>query len=193
LATRRDPDEHDLLTRISARDQAALEALFDRFAPAMQGLALKILGSAEEAEEIVLDVFSAVWRTAPTYDAKRGRVDGWLFMMTRSRALDRIRARQRSDRLREAVTEQASLEAPYCVADPEEEALVSERRAVVRTAMEQLTQGQREVIELAYYKGLSHSEIADQIGEPLGTVKTRIRSGLVKLRDCLTSLLEGFA
>ncbi len=173
-----------LLKRIAQQDQSALAQLYQRYARVIYAVAFKSLGSVEESEEIVLDVFSQVWRTAERYDATKGRVDTWLFMMTRSRMLDRLRSLQRA-----AKTENASVEAEIqsikVSVDPVEDVLTRERRTQVLAALSQLPDEQRLVIELAYYQGLTQSEIAAQLGLSLGTVKTRIRLGLNKLRATL--------
>jgi RNA polymerase sigma-70 factor (ECF subfamily) len=177
-------DEYQLLERMAARDEGALARLYDRYAPAMFGLALKLLGSREEAEEVVLETFSQAWNSAGGYDRARGRVDAWLFMITRSRALDHLRARARASRTNEALEQAVTLELPR-VADPEEDVLLAERRREVLSALGALPTSQRSALELVYYEGLSHAEVAERTGEPLGTVKTRIRLGLSKLRDLL--------
>jgi len=143
------------------------------------------LRSAEESEEVVLDVFAQVWRTAARYDVDKGRVDSWLFMMTRSRVLDRLRTLQRVTKVTVASENFAEIQTPTPGVDPIENVLISERRDRVLAALSQLPEAQRQVIELAYYKGLTQSEIAAQTNLSLGTVKTRIRLGLSKLRVVL--------
>lgn len=177
--------EAALVRRVAERDQAALAALYDRYARPMFALALKIAGSPEEAEEVVTDVFCQAWRTADRYDPARARVDGWLFMMTRSRALDRVRAAQREQRRLEAQEAEAAVAPPDRVADPEADAELAERRQAVQAALAALSEPQRRALELAFFEGLSHSEVAERVGEPLGTIKTRIRAGLGKLREAL--------
>ncbi|OLP18815.1 RNA polymerase [Leptolyngbya sp. 'hensonii'] len=180
------PQDTILLARIAQQDQAALSDLYDRYSRILYGVAFKSLGSVEEAEEAVLDVFSQVWRTAARYDPERSRVDTWLFMITRSRILDRLRVMKRlGTKLTISVDAEQIQTAAPCV-DPVEDALNLERRAQVITALKQLPAEQRQVIELAYYGGLSHSEIAQQTGMSLGTVKTRIRLGLGKLKGALS-------
>ncbi|KGF73133.1 RNA polymerase [Neosynechococcus sphagnicola sy1] len=176
------PSSNDasLLARIAQHDQTALSELYDRYARVLYAVSFKILGSAEEAEEVVLDVWTQVWRTAGRYDAQRGQVDSWLFLLTRSRALDRLRKLQRSARSLVASQTATQLQSPPL--DPVEVAWILERRASVQSALTQLPAEQRQVIELAYYQGLTHAEIATQTGTSLGTVKTRIRLGLSKLR-----------
>lgn len=175
-------DETELISRMVQRDQTALSQLYDRYARVMYALAFKMLGSAEEAEEVVLDVFAKAWRTAARYDASRSRVDSWLFLMTRSRALDRLRQRQRQTKVVEAATNTAQISSSNL---PDDALLIAERQTVVTEALAELPTEQRIVIELAYYKGFSQSEIAKQTGLPLGTVKTRIRLGLRKLKQLL--------
>jgi RNA polymerase sigma-70 factor (ECF subfamily) len=178
-------DEASLLQRIVQQDQAALAELYDRYAQILYAVAFKSLGSAQESEEVVLDVFSQVWRTATQYDHSRSRVDTWLFMIARSRTLDRLRRLQRSTKIAVASVDAVKNQPTPLSDDPIEGVLLSERRVHVLTAIAQLPEEQRQVIELAYYKGLTHSEIAAQLGLSLGTVKTRIRLGLSKLRNAL--------
>jgi RNA polymerase sigma factor (sigma-70 family) len=175
--------EISLLQRIVERDQDALSALYDRYARIIYTLAYRVLGSAEESEEVVLDVFNQVWRSAANYNSCKGKVDTWLFMITRSRALDRLRSLSRAAKVTAACEETAIATAQ--INSPEEEALILERRDRVTDALKQLPAEQREVIELSYYKGLTHVQIAATTGKSLGTVKTRIRLGLSKLRDSL--------
>ncbi|MGD1857920.1 MAG: sigma-70 family RNA polymerase sigma factor [Leptolyngbyaceae cyanobacterium] len=175
-------DETELIGRMVQGDQVALSQLYDRYARVMYSLAFKILGSVEEAEEVVLDVFAKAWRTAARYDASRSRVDSWLFLMTRSRSLDRLRQRQRQTKVVEAATNTAQVSSSDV---PEEALIINERRAVVAQALSELPDEQRLVIELAYYQGYSQSEIVKQTGLALGTVKTRVRLGLRKLKQAL--------
>lgn len=174
-----------LMQRIAQQEQAALSLLYDRYARVMYSLAYKILGAAEEAEEVVLDVFSQVWRTAERYDAQRGRTDSWLFLLTRSRSLDRIRRRKRNANVVEAAA--AAAKAPLTTGGitPEEALMITDRRQQVKMALAQIPPEQQQIIELAYYQGLSQAQIAKQTGISLGTVKTRVRLGLSKLRQLL--------
>ena len=177
-------NDTSLLERIAQQDKTALSELYDRYARILYALSFKILGSVEEAEEVVLDVFTQVWQIAERYDSKKGRVDAWLFTLTRSRALDRLRVLQRRQKTATASMEAALLPSQP-IGNPEEDLLITERRDRILEAMAQLPIEQKEVLELAYYKGLSHTEIAAQTGKSLGTVKTRIRLGLEKLRLAL--------
>ena len=182
MAKLQSKNETDLISRMVQGDQAALSQLYDRYARVMYSLAFKILGSVEEAEEVVLDVFAKAWRTAARYDANRSRVDSWLFLMTRSRSLDRLRQRQRQTKVVEAATNTAQVSSSDV---PDDALVIDERRTVVAQALTELPEEQRLVIELAYYHGFSQSEIAKQTGLALGTVKTRIRLGLRKLKQAL--------
>jgi RNA polymerase sigma-70 factor (ECF subfamily) len=185
MATQDAFDEPLLLKKIAHHDEAALSELYDRYARILYSVAYKSLGSPEESEEVVLDVFSQVWRIADRYDSRKARVDTWLFMLTRSRVLDRLRTIQRASKLPTTSMEATEIQLAEPGVDPVESALISERRSQVLAALDVLPPEQRLVIELAYYKGLSQSEIATQTGLSLGTVKTRVRLGLSKLRVAL--------
>jgi RNA polymerase sigma-70 factor (ECF subfamily) len=175
-------DDAALLTQVAQKNQVALSALYDRYSRVIYSIAYKSLNSAEEAEEVVLDVFAQVWRIAERYDSAKGRVDTWLFMLARSRVLDRLRSLQRSSKVATASMESARSEPMDYSNDPITDVLILERRSQVLAALATLPTEQRLAIELAYYQGFTHSEIAAQTSVSLGTVKTRIRLGLTKLR-----------
>jgi RNA polymerase sigma-70 factor (ECF subfamily) len=183
----RDQDWAALIGRIAGGDQSALATLYDATCRMVFGLVLRILSDHPTAEEVALDVYTQVWRQASTYDGQRGTPVAWLLTIARSRAIDRLRSTkqelQRKEPLDAANAESTS------AADPEEESVLSERKRIVRSALEDLSAEQREVIELAYFSGLSHSEIAAKLGQPLGTVKTRTRLGMMKLRDALRPII----
>jgi len=181
-------DEIALVARIAKQDQTALATLYDRYANLLYGVAFKILGTAEETEEAVLDVFQQVWRTAARYNPQKARVDTWLFMQVRSRALDKLRSKKRISRTQQISLDAIDMEAQAPTKNPVEDVIVLERRKLIVTAMQQLPPEQRQVIELAYFQGLTHSEIATQTGVAIGTIKTRIRLALNKLRGSLSSL-----
>ena len=171
-----------IIERAAAGDQHAVSELYDATSRLVYGLVLRILGDDGAAEEVLLDVYMQVWRQAAAYDSGRGAPLAWLATIARSRAIDRLRAgRQEWQRARslETVSQQSTGE------DLEEAAYVAELREVVRGALGTLSSEQREALELAYYGGLSHSEIAERLGQPLGTIKTRIRLGMIKLRALL--------
>jgi RNA polymerase sigma-70 factor (ECF subfamily) len=154
----------------------------------LYAVAYRIVGQRADAEEVVLEAFAQAWRDAPRFEAGRGSVAGWLTMIARSRALDLVRARGRRDR----ITASAAADRPETPPamgefrpDPGGALDNDERRRQVRQALETLSPPQRQAIELAYFEGLSQSEIAARLQEPLGTVKTRVRLGMQKLRECL--------
>lgn len=177
-------EEAFLLVRISQQDQAALSKLYDRYARIIYAFAFKSLENVEESEEIVVDVFAQVWRTAHNYDPQKSRVDTWLFMIARSRILDRLRKLQRSTK-KQTASKEAYLQSPNTSPDPIEDVVISERRSVVLAALEQLNPKNRQILELSYYKGLSHQQIAEAMNLSLGTVKSCIRLSLNKLRSTL--------
>lgn len=176
------PQESDraLVARIEARDAEALALLYDRYSPRLLGLAHRILGDEGEAEEVLQDVFLYAWKAASSFDASRGSVLAWLLVATRSRAIDRLRARRPTFRSDEPLRELSNVAARDNV---EETSALREWEALCRAAIEELPGEQRRVLELAYFQGLTHQEIAERTSAPLGTVKTRIRSGLMKLRE----------
>lgn len=187
MTARKPTDEIQLMERIAQQDQAALSKLYDLYARVIYAVVFKMLGSVEEAEEVVLDVFSQVWRTATRYDVRRGKVDNWLFTMARSRALDKLRSRQRLAKIVDASTAIMPTQSSAATTVPEENLLIEEKRDRIRNVLTQIPVEQRQVIELAYYRGLTKKEIALQTGVSLGTVKTRTRLGLNKLRSLLES------
>ena len=180
-------DELQLVERLRARDQAALNTLYERYSGVVHAVALRIIGQPADAEDVVVDSFWQVWQQATSYDATRGQLRTWIVTIARSRALDRLRVLRRSP-LAEA--EEVNVAGREVVADdnPEQAAWLSQKSAIVRAAMAGLPREQRQALELAYYHGLSQSEVAERLGEPLGTIKTRIRLGMMKLREQLQSL-----
>lgn len=185
----RDRDDRALVAAIAHRQQDAFERLYDRYQTTVYYLALKILNARDGAEEVVYDVFWQVWREAARYDAQRGSVGAWLAILTRSRAIDALRAR-RGDRMTEEDLEEHLL-ATDSDNDPEENISLAQRALLVHDALESLPSDQRIALELAFFRGLTHVEIAERLAEPLGTVKTRIRSAMLRLRERLRPLLGG--
>ena len=169
--------------RVAAGDQLAMASLYHTSSRVVYGLLLRILNEHGLAEEVLLDVYMQVWRQAGSYDEGRGSPMAWMLTIARSRAIDRLRSGRQELLLRESF--EAFEENARSEIDVEETAAIAEVQQKVRDALETLPAEQREVIELAYYGGLSHSEIALQLEQPLGTVKTRTRLGMMKLRDLL--------
>jgi RNA polymerase sigma-70 factor (ECF subfamily) len=180
---------------VAAGEEAALAALYDRWAATVHALARRVVREPSEADDVVEDTFWQVWRQAGRYDPARGSASAWLLTIARSRALDRRRARAR---LREE-TEDSPETLSGVAAEgelgrsPYEMAEAADRRRVVKAALADLPAEQREALELAYYGGLSQTEIAERTGTPLGTVKTRMRLALQKLRDRLAGHAEALA
>jgi len=177
-----------LLERMARGDEQALASLYDRFSGALYGVALRIAGERADADEIVLDAFQQAWRDATRFREERGSVAAWLTMICRSRALDLVRSRVRRDRAVSRAESATPGDVPAMGRGPANTAGVTEageRGRIVAAAMDQLAPPQRQAIELAFFEGLSHSQIADRLSEPLGTIKTRVRLGMQKLRDAL--------
>jgi RNA polymerase sigma-70 factor, ECF subfamily len=178
----------ELIARTAKGEPDALAALYDATAALVYGLAVRILGDHGAAEEATADVYLQVWRQGERYDPGRGTPLAWLLMLGRSRALDQLRAR--AGRRRESEGLGAAEVLPSPIPGPYDDAVIAERRRIVVAGLAALTPEQREPIELAYYAGKSHSAIAMALGLPLGTVKTRIRVGMTRLRDALAAALE---
>ena len=175
-----------LVARMAEQDQEALSALFDRYRGVVFSLALRILKERAEAEEVLTEVFFQAWSGAVGFDALRGTVAAWLVTLCRSRAIDRLRAKGRRDSgLGLIAQQQSKAVSPAVGRESEAAAEIQMRRTRIQAALDNLTPEQRGALELAYYGGLSHSEIAAKLGEPLGTIKTRIRQGLLMLRESL--------
>jgi len=184
----RSSDDLAIVRRIGRSDAAALAELYDRYAGMLLALARRILGAGGEAEEVLQESLLQVWNQAERYDPARSSVSTWLILITRSRALDRLRSRVARDRTKEAAAAEPPL--PDTSSRGEEHVLHRERHDRVRAALAELPDEQRRVLELAFYEGLSQSEIATRTGTPLGTVKTRALLGMKKLRQALRPILR---
>jgi RNA polymerase sigma-70 factor, ECF subfamily len=188
--TEADSDDAALLRRMAAGDEQALGLLYDRWNAVVHGVVSRMLRQPDDVEDVVEEAFWQAWRQASRFDPTRGAVQTWLLTIARSRALDRVRSlrRRREDPLEgedgQVVTQQTA------EGDPGLDAEASERRTIVVAAMADLPQEQREALELGYFGGLSQSEIAERTGQPLGTVKTRMRLAMQKLRSQLQLLRE---
>jgi RNA polymerase sigma-70 factor (ECF subfamily) len=168
-----------LLARIAERDPAAISSLYDRHARMLYSLIVRILRDRAEAEDVLQDVFVRAWTRVETYNRDLGSPLAWLIRIARNRAIDRLRARDVRERSAEDVPK------PEPIETPEASAALSERQRAVKRALDVLTPEQRRLIETAYFRGLSQSELAAEFGLPLGTVKTRIRTGMQALRRAL--------
>jgi len=179
----------NLLARVARGDQGALGELYDATSPGLLGLIRGIVEDVAAAEEIMLDVYAQVWRLAPAYSSEKGTPLTWLFMLGRSRAIDHLRSRARRARDRERPLEVA-FDYSHPGPDPETSALSQDRKMMIQEALGELVPEQREVLQLAFFDGLTHTEIAGQTGLPLGTVKTRIRLAMVHMRESLAETLS---
>ena len=170
------PQAEALIRRMTTGDAQALAEIYDHYAGLVNGLALRILRDRTEAEDVVQEVFVQIWRQAARFDPGRGSPEAWICTMARTRALDRLRRRA-------SRREEPSEAAPGATEVPR-----TEEALAVRKALTTLSTDQRRALELAYYEGLTQTEIAERLGEPLGTIKTRIRTAMIRLRDVLEPL-----
>jgi len=177
-----------LLKAIAGRDEAALAQLYDRYRAILFGLLMRILNNREEAEDVLQEVFLQVWRKAADFDESRGRPFTWLVTLARSRGIDRLR----SLAARERVAVAGAREVSEDFSDAATDAFKSEQRGLVSDALAKLPDEQKGPIMLAYFDGLTQSEIATRTGAPLGTVKTRMRTGMIRLRELLAGQGESF-
>lgn len=182
------PRDADLVLRMAQGDERALGLLYDRFGIVLFAVASRVVGQQADAEEVVMEAFAQAWREATRFDQARGSVAAWLTMMTRSRALDLVRSQSRRERITNTAARAEPAAGPAMSAgfpSPGNTVLDEERKRAVSTALAALSPPQRQAIVLAYYDGLSQSEIAERLKEPLGTIKTRMRLGMQKLREAL--------
>lgn len=184
-------EDRPLVAAMRGGDERALSALYDRHAPALLGLVMRFVQDQSDAEAVLLKAFLQAWRSAESFDAERGSVLGWLTIIARSRALDFVRTaalRQRREPLNEDRESPLMLVDDSAHADPSAAVEAQETRRTVEAALASLQPAQRVAIELAYFEGLTHVEVAERLAEPLGTIKTRIRMGMIKLRELLAPL-----
>ena len=178
-------EDKDLISGIRDRDRMALEALHSRYSGAVYGLAMRMLRDAGAAEEVAQDTFFNIWRRAGSYAAQRGSVTAWLFGIARNRAIDELRKRRRAaDRFQNGV-DLSNKPAETRDSDPAEYAALMHESRRVREALDELRPEQRQVVALAYFAGMTHTQISKELGQPLGTVKTRMRLAIKKLRRAL--------
>lgn len=183
-----DPLDADVIRRMADGDMEAFKQAYDALAGLVYSLALRILTTPEDAEEITQEVFLKMWKEAPSYDVKRGAPIAWAITITRHKAIDRIRSRERRHRLQEAAEKEAACHPPFAIPNPSREASQHETATAIRDAMDRLPADQREVLELSYFSGLSQSETAERLAQPLTTIKSRVRRALMHLRQTLRGL-----
>ena len=189
MTTAPEPDDRtvelDLLARITKRERAAFEELYTRYSNILYATAMKFLKEDADAQDVVQDVFIQIWDKAKLYDPAKGKPLTWALTMTRNRSIDRIRAIQRRTRLRDDFEKETVADESAGIREALSGVDASERTQILRDAVGRLSPEQRKVIDLAFFGGLTQSEIADRLGEPLGTVKARARRGLMKLKEHL--------
>lgn len=167
-------DDMRLVARLRAGDQQAMAELYDRYSPVVYSVALRVLQDTAAAEDVLQDIFLQLWRNPDSFDASRGCLGAWLAVIARHRAIDRLRKRRPETDIDDCV-----LSSGPDVRNETERTLVIEK---VRGVLDQMPREQRTALEMAFFQGMTHTEIAEKTGEPLGTIKTRIRSGLQQLR-----------
>ena len=181
------PPDEELIARVRWHEEPALATIYDRYSRLIYTIALRIVGDRESAEEVMQDVFQAVWQSAGSFQPS-GNFSAWLIGIARHRAIDATRSRRHRARAREKLLDDERVADRGSAGDSYADVLML--RAVVRAALAELPASQRQAIELGYYGGLTHTEIAAQLGEPVGTVKSRMRLGLIKLRELLKTIEE---
>jgi RNA polymerase sigma-70 factor, ECF subfamily len=178
--------DSDLLTLIAKGDRRAFGRLYDRSSEVLFTLSLRMLGDREEAEDLLQEVYTEVWRKSVRYDARRGPPMAWLITLTRSRGIDRLRARtSRGHGMTDSIDDAPVAQTQGRDPTPFDQQADAEVRVMVMKALVELPAAQRQALELSYYEGLSHSEIAERLKEPVGTIKTRIKLGMSKLKTAL--------
>jgi len=178
-----------LIERIRTGDRTAFMAFYDRFSPLMFSVAARVLGDRKEAEDVLQEVMLVIWKKAGEYDPELGSLSSWAVALTRNKALDRLRARTRRLRLIEEVALMAEESEPSSTPSVNDILHGRERAGLLHTAMQDLPKDQRMAIELAFFTGLSQSDIAQRLQQPLGTIKARIRRGMLRLREQLGGVL----
>lgn len=178
-------DDCELLQQTALGDHRSLAQLHQRYSGVLLATAFRVLNNARDAEEVVQEAFVQIWEKASVYDARRGKPLTWAMTLTRNKAIDRLRRVQRRQRLHDDIEQEAQIWDRIAERDSSDEAIAHETQAMVRSAVIQLSDSQRRAIELAFFSGLTQHEIAEKLEEPLGTVKARIRRGMMKLRQII--------
>lgn len=180
-------EDAELLSAVGNQDERAFAALYERFSTPLYSLLMKMLQNQEDAEEVLQSVFLQIWRKAATYDPERCAVFTWMVLIARSKGIDRIRQRSRQVRTTEALSREEHRTETADGADAE--AVLNDNASAIASALKTIPAEQRQAIEMAFFRGMSQSEISEALAEPLGTVKARIRRGMVRLRDYLVRRL----
>jgi len=178
-----------LLRRVAQGDRAGFEELYDRLSSVLFSTAFRILNDREAAEDVLQDVFIQIWEKAPLYNPSLGKPVTWAITLTRNKAIDRLRATDRRSRLKEAMQSESKVLEQFDGRSSFDAVASEEAAKMVRASIQMLSEDQRQVIELAFYSSLSQTEIAERLNVPLGTIKARIRRGMLKLKELLDPLL----
>ena len=179
--------EIDLLQKIGQGDRRSFEALYDRFSGVLFSTAYRVLNNREAAEDVLQDVFIQIWEKAALYDPARGKPMTWAITLTRNKSIDRLRSTQRRNRLQDDQLHESETVEQFDDSSSFDALSSVETGGMVRAAIQKLSKDQRNAIELAFFSSLTQTEISERLGEPLGTVKARIRRGMMKLKDLLGS------
>lgn len=196
LDTSMDPDqakeleaEIELLRRIGQGDRRSFEELYDRFSGVLFSTAIRVLNNQAAAEDVLQDVFIQIWEKAPLYNSAIGKPLTWAVTLTRNKAIDRLRSTQRRIRLQDDVQRESAIFEQSDDRNSFDGVVSAEMSKLVREAIQKLSKDQRQVIELAFFSSMTHAEIAERLNEPLGTIKARIRRGMIKLREMISPAL----
>ena len=181
--------EIDLVERIGRGDRQSFEQLYERFSGVLFSTAYRILHDQEGAEDVLQDVFVQIWDKAAMYDSKRGKPLTWAVTLTRNKAIDRLRSVQRRNRLNDEIEQESAIDDQTHEQQPIDAVDAKEKSKLIRSAVLQLSKDQRGAIELAFFSGLTQNEIAEELNQPLGTVKARIRRGMMKLKELISPYL----
>jgi RNA polymerase sigma-70 factor (ECF subfamily) len=185
--------DRDIMARIQARDASALSELYDNYNRLLFGLILSILKKREEAEDTLQEVFTQIWEKAEQFDLERGTVYTWIVSLTRNKSIDRLRSKVYKEQKKQSTSldnEDVFYPLYSDETDPLEQTILTDRAKIVRDALDKISDKQRKVLQVAYFNGMTQSEISEEYDIPLGTVKTRMRDGMMKLRELLAKDIE---
>lgn len=184
-------DEIELMKRIKAKDADALEELYDLYNRLLFGMIISIVKKREEAEDVLQEVFVKIWEKAYTFKESRGNAYSWIVTLTRNKAIDRIRSKgYKTQKKASHLVDEPDFTLEGDHYDPLETTIFSDRAELVQNALGEIPESQSEVLKIAYYRGMTQSEISDHLEIPLGTVKTRMRQGMIKLKDILGEFIS---
>lgn len=193
ILTKDEERDRELMARIKARDSSALSELYDHYNRLLFGLILSVLKKREEAEDILQEVFTKIWQQAEKFDLEKGTVYTWIVTLARNKSIDRLRSKVYKEQKKQSTSlDNEDVFHPLYSdeSDPLENTILTDRAKKVHEALNQISEKQRKVLQVAYFSGMSQSEISQEYNIPLGTVKTRMRDGMIKLRELLAKEIE---